>query len=371
MIKKYVCKVCNYSSDIHCNYKKHIKSKKHLMLAQSKPIDSPKLAVDLYFKCNTCGQHFKHKSSKSRHSAKCKKLAYKSINNHLKQVTKNHQKNNKIEVQEEKIKMISEEKERYKRMVEYLTRQLEKVTTMAISKPTNITNNNTINFIAQNYTEAHELKSLNDYSKLLKINNQTKTSTNENDNDNDNDDEETGIEKVFDPLDELFDDYDSDENIIKENFIKDIVLYKNLKSLHSVLGDFIIQNYVKEDKSKQSLHVTDSSRMKFIYATLKSELKKIQWKTDPKGVNIGKIIIDPMLEYIHTQIYNYREKLANKFKIKPKNVNNADLDMMASCQTIISMIAKENKKSKTYDLKQKIIEYIIPHFEFNKPTIEY
>ena len=28
--KKYICKCCNYSTHVHCNYKKHLKTNKHV-----------------------------------------------------------------------------------------------------------------------------------------------------------------------------------------------------------------------------------------------------------------------------------------------------------------------------------------------------
>jgi len=277
---------------------------------------------------------FKNIRNRSRHEKVCNRGKLNAESDELKQQI------NKITLEK---KNSDNEKEKYRQMVEYLTKRLERVTEIAINKTSNTTINNTLNFVNTNYTDANELKSLNNYSDIF-----------------------TNYE--LKPADDEFDLSDDELDEIKKNdeFIKDIITYKKLKTLPTMLGDFLVNHYVKQDKSKQALHVTDSSRMKFMYTALKSNLKDIVWKSDPKGVNVGRIIIDPMLKYIHDQVIEFRSRLADKFINKPKEVHDNDIQHMEDCATLIGMLAKENNRKKDYNLKYKIIEYITPHFEFNK-----
>jgi len=250
------------------------------------------------------------------------------------------------------LQNIIKEKEKYRYMVEYLTTRLEKVTEIAINKPST-TINNTLNFANTNYTNAEELVSLQDYSNIFTKDQKKSKQINDDEFDlSDNDEEDDDIKR-------------------NKEFVRDIITYKNLKTLPTMLGDFLLENYVKEDKTKQAIHVTDSSRMKYIYSTLKTNLEKIEWKSDPKGVNVGRIIIDPLLLYILKQIIIYRTTVVEKFKNAPADVSDNDIQDMEDCATLIGMLSKGNNRKKDYNLKNKIIEYITPHFEFNKPMLEY
>ena len=62
----------------------------------------------------------------------------------------------------------------------------------------------------------------------------------------------------------------------KENnaFVGNIKYYHDRNELIRVFTNFIIRYYKKEDKGKQSLHVIDSARQKFIYF-IKSNLEKM------------------------------------------------------------------------------------------------
>ena len=54
--RKFFCKKCNYATDIHCNYKKHIKTKKHLK--------------HKVFECEFCYKQYKSKSGLWKHRCK-------------------------------------------------------------------------------------------------------------------------------------------------------------------------------------------------------------------------------------------------------------------------------------------------------------
>lgn len=53
----YICKPCNYKTDRKFNYKQHLETIKHKEIAE--------------FKCDRCGNYYKHQPNLSRHRSKC------------------------------------------------------------------------------------------------------------------------------------------------------------------------------------------------------------------------------------------------------------------------------------------------------------
>ena len=365
----YNCTSCNYVTDKLFNYNKHLKTKKHLSTIpkfsktpQHSPIlpNTPNIShQSILFKktqstssnfninlmCKYCKITFSRSCNRSKHEKTCSEHK-KNENKLLKRIDKNQ-----IEYQ---FKIKDDETMRYKRMVTQLNRQVEKLTELLAKKSNGNNYINNYNFISTNYTKAQELTALNNYNNLL-IKNGSINNDNDSDNDNNNDNE---IEFEIEEMSDL-------EN---DQFIKDILAYKKLNSLQNVLGNFLIENYVKTDKSLQSIHVTDSSRMKYVYCTLKYNLKDttIEWKSDPKGVNVSKIIVDPMLDFLKNKTHNFQQKLALKFRDEPKKINDDEYNYMEDSQTLLAMLSENNNKTKEYNLKKKIMDYITPHFEFNK-----
>jgi hypothetical protein len=334
------CEICNYMTSKISNYKNHIKSRKHInnMIRNNDNLsiiseNISYIQEEINIKCMYCNMTFKTVRNRSRHESTCSLRKVKETENRLEEVYK--------------------EKERAENLVMYLTKRLESITEMAINKPSNSVVNvsNILNYVSKNYINADALKSLNNYDNLMtwrKVNN-----TSENN------------------YDELFDlDEDNEVNIINDKlnkvFVEDLIMFNRLKSLHSMLGNFLIENYSKKDKSQQALHVTDSSRMKYIYATLEDGMKCIRWLSDPKGVNVGKIIVDPLLEHMKKHIKYYRDKLAIRFQKHSNEITEMEYSFMEECSKLIAMISTENERTKDYCLKQKIIEYITPHFTFTK-----
>jgi hypothetical protein len=57
LFEGFTCEVCNFKSDKKCNYQQHLETKKHKELAE--------------FKCDGCGNFYKHDSSLARHRRNC------------------------------------------------------------------------------------------------------------------------------------------------------------------------------------------------------------------------------------------------------------------------------------------------------------
>ena len=65
---KYHCKHCNYETDKHSNWKKHLETNKHLKNCGSSPV-KPK-TIKSYI-CSKCNKEYKHKSRLVIHETKC------------------------------------------------------------------------------------------------------------------------------------------------------------------------------------------------------------------------------------------------------------------------------------------------------------
>ena len=65
---KYHCKECNYETDKHSNWKKHLETNKHLKNRRA-PHDKPK-TIKAYI-CTKCNKEYKHKSRLVLHETKC------------------------------------------------------------------------------------------------------------------------------------------------------------------------------------------------------------------------------------------------------------------------------------------------------------
>ena len=247
---------------------------------------------------------------------------------------------------------------KYLNMIDYLNSRLEKVTDNAINKPTTINYNNSLSFVNTNYSNPNILKKLTNKKYMnLFINNNDSNNDDSDDSNNNNDDE-------FD----LSDIEDEDDN---ESFVRDIRLYERMHTLPRILGDFLINHYVKTDKSKQSMHLVDSARMKFVYAKLKDSIKNkiIEWTPDLKGKYITHIIIDPMLDFIRAQVCQFQKELAKKFINQPRDVSDSEMTLMQDLYNLDILLDTSNNRNKKRDIKKEILDYIAPHFQFNKELI--
>jgi hypothetical protein len=173
------------------------------------------------------------------------------------------------------------------------------------------TSTSTLNYLMKNYKSAPILKKLDDYSIM----------------------------------------YDLDD---KMHFIRDIIFYHKTKDLYRYLGNFIIDNYKKEDPKEQALWNSDSSRLTYIIKDMIN--KKEEWATDKKGVKTNEYIIEPMLKYIKDIMNEYVEEQQIKIK-KETNVDNM-ISINQELFIVVNLITCIENQTLAFD----IIRYIAPHF---------
>ena len=170
MNKKHFCKECKYDTDKRSSWKKHITSKKH-QLNTAENSDSHKKSLKIilgasiqqksaqntsafsFIDCQYCKKTFSCASNRSRHEKSCK-INYFDIET-SKILLEEEKKRNKLKEHE-----FHKSEQRYKKMIAYLSGKLEKITEIAINKPTTINNtiNNSLSFVNTNYYEVSALK---------------------------------------------------------------------------------------------------------------------------------------------------------------------------------------------------------------------
>lgn len=334
MEKKYNCKCCNYSTNIHCNWNKHLKTKKHLIKNKTiseDPIRSQKILKDpvnfiksQLYNCKYCNKSFTRSNNRSKHEKKCPENIYNQELSKLK---------NEMEIQ--KIKYEAEIK-----TLRTMVNKLDKQTT------TNVTN---IQYIINKVPNPYNLNKDERYGYLF---NQNKLN----------------LEDISNEISEDMDS-DLDEETKSSIFIENLFPYIKLNTLHELLSEFLLKLYKKKDITKQSIHVSDCSRLRFVYAELEKGINKVKWKKDFKGVKITKIIIDPLLKYIEERVLKYQTELIKKIK-KDMGKNRRDANNLAITDKLMDMLDETNKRKKDYELKSKILNYIAPRLEINKEYFE-
>lgn len=336
MNQKFYCEYCKYTTTKHSNFNRHLKSKKHIARFKKTPNNSQQLPTLpktlknrqnlVSLKCQFCGNIFSRSCNRSKHEKTCVMRKKDEVEKDIKIKELEFQNRTYVGI----IENLKEEKDR-----------LIKLLTLNTSKPTNITNN--YNYISTNYKDAYELFASHNYYLLF---NQDKINQ--------------------DAIPGQIEDNETMKNINNEQFVGNIISYLRLNTLEDLLGNFLIKVYLKKDKSKQSLHVTDCSRTKFVYAELAKGLNKIKWKTDFKGINIGRIIVDPLLDFVRDEVEKYQKSLIKLIKEKKGKVSDTVQDHLMQSDILLDMLDHTNKKKRDFDLKRKIIEYIAPHFELGR-----
>jgi hypothetical protein len=264
---KFICDICNYSTNTHCNYKKHILTKKHSKKVNTCTEICRKCIGNVLEKCDSnkhfceaCLKTFNNAGNLSKHRKICsantiwiEKLKDKNLE--IKKIKKENQ--NKIDLLEREIETL-------KNVIDC---------TGGIVK----TSMSAINYAIKNYNNAPEIKMITNGDVI-----------NENDND--------------------------------EKFGSDIIYYFRHKTLAQFVGDYIIKIYKKDDAKTQSIWSTDTSRLTYIIR--KAIKNNPQWMVDKKGTNITIYIIDPIIEYMLECIEKYYKKLVidndieHEYKVK-------------------------------------------------------
>jgi len=302
---KYNCDKCNYKTTDKSNYTKHLTTVKHIQNVPRIIIendnannDNPnniKLIEHKKYICDYCKKHFYTSSNLHRHTRSCKAYNQPIPN------TTEPENNSKITDLENKVDSM-------KNMMVKLIECIE------TNKPINNTYKISIkNYIQQNYPDAPALEGLEDYAQI---------------------------------------------EYTENTFVGTLVYEYNNNTLQKYLGDFIIENYKKEDPSKQSIWSSDTSRLTYVIKELLADNASV-WNHDYKGVKTINYVVKPLLKYIMESIDEFWVNTLDLYK----KVNIDEINRITKLYQGAYAIKKEIENG---ILGKNIIKYIAPYFYMDK-----
>ena len=300
----YICEKCNYYSERLCNFKKHLKSNKHIINVSQLELDvDPETKKTTIYCCKECNSHY---------------ISQKSLKRHMK-VTHN---------QSESIQKLKEENLRLKNELEKEINEKQDCKdllkdAMAIAKENSSTANTSMNMLK--YANLHlcsgePLEQLNYFnvSKVMKYKNPNNTESK------------------------------------NEEYVK-IAIHKFTHNIfHSFIGDMIVEYYKPKTKMDANLIATDTSRLSFIIMQniTKGKIEQKEWINDKSGKKFTELVLNPVIDAVKQTLIEFIE-----FK-KTKELNEANLCLMAKCVELRRDI--EVKK-----FTNQILKYVAPHFHFD------
>ncbi len=299
---KYNCDKCNYKTIDKSNYTKHLTTVKHIqnishIINENNNINTnnTKLIEHKKYICDYCKKYFHTSSNLRRHTRSCK--AYNPLSSN----TIEPENNSKITDLENKVDSM-------KNMMVKLIECIE------TNKPINNTYKISIkNYVQQNYPDAPALEGLEDYAQI---------------------------------------------EYTEDTFVETLVYEYNNNTLQKYLGDFIIENYKKEDPSKQSIWSSDTSRLTYIIKELLADNDSV-WNHDYKGVKTINYVIKPLLKYIMDAIDEFWVNSLDLYK----RVNVDEINRMTKLYQGVYAIKKEIENDL---LGKNIIKYIAAYFYMDK-----
>jgi len=347
---KYNCETCKYSTDVHCNFQKHVNSKKHLEKV-SELIDVKNVASNLH-KCDTefavenenkcpyCNNLYMNRTCLSRH----KKMCIEKRNLIESHIQKEKEMNNSIKI-----------------LTEQLSKKDIEVAKEIAYKDEIIKNKDDINRKNDDIMKSKDETILY----LAHENKNLKTMLNC---------AGTMVEKSVSNLSYLNKHYpnapaleyikdipDLHEDLSEDNVVDNIIYeYKN-HTLISFIGNLIIKDYKKTDPNQQSLWNSDADRLTYMIRSLLAN-ETTQWEVDKKGINTTKYIIKPITDYIKKQLENYIKTCEVSRSQKTKKIMGS-VYKMADCRIVIGSIDDG-------ELAGGILKYISPYLYMVKETQE-
>lgn len=392
---KYLCNICNYSTENKGNYYKHNKSKKHIENSNKLPIKHriptnlpqyshqnttdiikygiPEKSDDddkIKHICTYCNSIFSRADSLSRHLKRCKEKENKHVllENEFEKYKILREK--EIEIKKKEIDLYNKEQEIINKEENFkLKNQLEKLRAELelMKQKEHIYENNIENMKNQYENHIDTLKNENKFQKQLI--------------------ESAGgmIKKSMNTMSYLLLNYNNapkleplpNYSIISkdtETLIKDLIYYNKKGTFEKYIGDFIIKQYKKDNPELQSIWSSDIERLNYFIRELinnkhgtkiddkvdnKIKKEKINWIIDKKGIKVKKFIIDPLLDYIKC--------IGTKY-LQDKNAVIDNLTTKEATKLIMDMqeIGTINTGISNKSLSENINKYIAPYFYLNK-----
>ncbi len=349
----YTCTFCNYTTTDSGNFSHHKKGKKHIEKVNKlhnssnelqnnsknppepvKNIQNSKEEIEL--KCTYCNLTFTRIDNLTRHQNKrcLNKKLEEQQNLHKKEINEvkidsilrekeliqkqlEEAKKEKEELKKEKDELKKEKEEEKKKLEDQLLYYRDVAyNTNKIENDSNMTN---LNFINKHYADAPALEGPKNLHKLF------------------------NADKTANP------------EVYYAKLAQELGSHHRLNILHKVISDFIVKEYCKEDKSKQSVWNSDSSRLNYI---IKECIQKDKiWIMDKNGKTLLDKVIKPILEYIKIDVAEAADYVIS-FK-KNKKISNSEIEDHKALLEIGYNIINNS-------LQEEILKELTQHFNINQ-----
>jgi hypothetical protein len=309
---EYNCKECKYSTNYNSNYKKHIRSQKHIHNC----LNNEKSET---IQCPQCDMSFANKPNFYRHRRTnvCKKQQvhddlYMNEHDKIKKLENElfeERKNNAI-LKDEENKRLKEELALKNQII--LEHSKERAELVSIVKRGGVTLSKSMSAI--NYLKTH----LSDAPVLTKI-------------------DESKYVEIAEP---------------RHSVAQTVVHFYANNKLVEHLGEKLIKFHKNDIPKLNSIWATDMSRYTFYYMNEESN-----WEMDKIATKISNIIIAPMLDFVHKELKVYN-------RIENKLTKKAGPDMEEHWNN------NNNGQSIVNDIESKflhweLVKFIAPHFQFD------
>lgn len=295
---KYNCINCKYSTDIHCNYQKHVKSKKHVEKEKEHVILSALSTVSesVKYQCQFCERYLANPGSLTKHSKVCSaKTTYLDTIDKLKEDLIH--KDELMAKDGNTICILQSEIRNLKAIINGAGSVIK-------------TSVSSLNYITTNYKDAPALLPIADIPKLC-----------------------------FDLSD--------------DDFIDQLLSEYRHKTLVAYIGNAILKQYKKSDPKQQSIWNSDSSRLTYIIREIMTN-KNLDWNVDKKGIRTSKCIIDPVLSYVRNSLTDF---LRNASPGTRANTTGEVVDIMMLLKETVEIMQLIDDKI----LEEDILRYMAPH----------
>ncbi len=230
------------------------------------------------------------------------------------------EKDKQLEKTEKMLEELKKEKDEEKKKLE---EQLLYYRDVAYSKKENDCNMTNLNFINTYYDDAPALEGPKDLHKLFNA------------------------------------DKSANPEVYYANLASELGSHHRLNILHKVIAEFIVKDYCKEDKTKQSVWNSDSSRLNYIVREC-IQKEKI-WIMDKNGQSLLKKVIKPIIEYIKPDLEEATKRILS-FSSKPNGITFMDMKDHKALLEIGNNIMNNS-------LQEDILKELTSYFNINQKLL--
>lgn len=150
-----------------------------------------------------------------------------------------------------------------------------------------------------------------------------------------------------------------EEEVLKEKenekFVRDMYDHVKREAFDKCLLDYIIRNY-KIGKKILSVYSLNLHNQSFIYAKSGPVEGQANWIEDENGLEVAKIIIEPIINYAMKQVDGLHKRLAERFE-SGEMITEKDTEKLRMIVELKDYIKRNRKR-----IVGNVLRGMVPHF---------